>query len=139
MKRWSVFLTVVCLTALGLWFRARQQARTNPSTPSPASKMAPPLGVEQFMKNADSYSGVVTVEGVVASMSKNAGLFSMIDFKEFRECGLTDCARWVLPVRWKGSVPALKTVVRVEGRATRLNGKRVFDATSVTPSDGSSS
>jgi len=137
MKRWPLLFIVVGAAALGLALLARYHTRTNFSAPSSAAGTVPILGVERFMKRADDYPGTVAVEGVVASLSPETRLFSLVDVREFRECGLTDCARLALPVRWTGPFPDLKATVRVEGRAARLNGKRVFDAQSLTSANPS--
>ncbi len=92
---------------------------------------APPqaiLGVDDFMKNMDRYQGQVSLEGVVSAITPEQQAISLIDAKEFQACGVTTCARLILPVRWRGPMPAVRDLVRVEGQAQEIKGKLMFVA-----------
>jgi hypothetical protein len=97
------------------------------------------IGVEHFMRNVDDYPDVVQVEGVVSDVRGNDRLFTLIDIREFEECGVTDCAPLSLPVRWGGTQPDVKDLVKVRGRVEKMDGKLVFAAAMLTktqiPSD----
>jgi len=92
------------------------------------------IGVEQFMRGVDKYPGVVQVEGVVSNVASEDQLFTLIDVREFKACGVTDCAPLSLPVRWNGALPAVKDLVRVRGQVEEIQGKLVFAAASLTTS-----
>lgn len=98
-------------------------------SPAPATLSSPGvLQVDELMEHVDRHRGPVTVEGVVRSVSPETGALSLIDAGEFRECGTTECARWVLPVRWAGAMPAARDLVRLEGVVVESSGKLSFAA-----------
>lgn len=74
-----------------------------------------------------------TVEGVVSTASSADHLLALIDRKEFQECGTTDCAKLILPVRWSGAMPALQATVRVRGQIEQVGGKMIFVAQAIEP------
>jgi hypothetical protein len=85
-------------------------------------------GVDDFMKNVDRYRGKVSLEGVVSAVSPEQQAVSLIDAKEFQACGVTTCAQLTLPVQWRGPMPAVGALVRVEGQARKIKGKLMFVA-----------
>ncbi len=91
---------------------------------------APPkiLGVDEFMKNVDRYQGRVNLEGVVSAVAPEQQALSLIDAKEFQACGVTTCAQLTLPVQWRGPMPAVRDLVRLEGQAQEVKGKLMFVA-----------
>jgi hypothetical protein len=86
------------------------------------------LGVDDFMKNVDRYGGKVSLEGVVSAVAPEQQAVSLIDAKEFQACGVTTCAKLTLPVQWRGPLPAVGDLVRVEGQAQEVKGKLMFVA-----------
>jgi hypothetical protein len=86
------------------------------------------LGVDEFMKNVDRYRGKVSMEGVVSAVAPEQQAISLIDAKEFQACEVTTCAQLTLPVQWRGSMPAVRDLVRVEGQAQEVKGKLMFVA-----------
>lgn len=119
----SILLTLGVLA--GMWcFRGPANAQADPSS----SKLGI-IGVDEFMRNTDRYPGAVRVEGVVGGV-KN-GWIALIDLAEFEKCGVTTCAQLTLPVRWSGTSPILKQIVRVSGAVRRFEGKLVFQATAL--------
>ncbi len=86
------------------------------------------LGVEQLMMDVDDYRGQIRVEGVVSSVLPAQQMLSLIDIREFKECGITTCAQFTLPVHWTGSMPAVKDTVRIDGTVKELEGKLIFEA-----------
>jgi hypothetical protein len=87
------------------------------------------FGVEQLMLEVDKYQGSYRVEGVVSTVAPAEQMFSLIDIKEFKECGVTTCSPLTLPVHWSGSMPAIKDAVRVAGEVREVKGKLVLEAT----------
>ena len=85
-------------------------------------------GVDDFMKNVDRHRGKVSLEGVVSAVAPEQQTISLIDAKEFQACGVTTCAQLTLPVQWRGPVPAVGDLVRVEGQAQEVKGKLMFVA-----------
>jgi hypothetical protein len=85
-------------------------------------------GVDEFMKNADRYRGKVGLEGVVSAIVLEQQAISLIDAKEFQACGVTTCAQLTLPVQWRGPMPAMGDLVRIEGQAQEIKGKLMFMA-----------
>lgn len=86
------------------------------------------LGVRQLMKNVEKYPGSVRVDGVVSQVFPDQSMLALIDLAEFKECKVVTCAQLSLPVRWDGPMPAVATVVRVDGRVRKQGARRVFVA-----------
>lgn len=87
------------------------------------------VGVEALMKNVDQHKGSVRVEGVVSAASAERQSLTLIDTRELEECGVTTCAQLKLPVRWTGTMPPVRAIVRVDGEVQRQpDGKLVFVA-----------
>lgn len=115
------FTLILCATL------AQVQAGEQSSAPPAPAKAA--LGVEALMKNVERHRGhMVSVEGVVSSVSASDHMLGLIDFREFRECGLEGCAELTLPVRWAGAIPVAGQAARVEGEVREADGKLVFVA-----------
>ena len=90
------------------------------------------VGVEALMKNVDQHKGSVRVEGVVSAASAERQSLTLIDTRELEECGVTTCAQLKLPVRWTGTMPPVRAIVRVDGEVQRQpDGKLVFVARGV--------
>jgi len=89
----------------------------SPALQAGGGTAAPPkiLGVDEFMKNVDRYRGKVSLEGVVSAVAPEKQAISLIDAKEFQACGVTTCAQLILPVQWRGPLPAVRDLVRLEG------------------------
>ena len=101
-------------------------------TPAP-SRASAALAVDRFMRNVDDYPGVVTVEGVVSTVTAHKKMLALIDRAEWDECGSVSCARLTLPVRWDGPWPDVQTLVRIKGQARQVDGKLIFVAESIAP------
>ena len=86
------------------------------------------LGVDDFMKNVDRYRGKVSLEGVVSVVAPEQQAISLIDSGELQACGVTTCAQLTLPVQWRGPMPAVRDLVRIEGQTQEVKGKLMFEA-----------
>jgi len=86
------------------------------------------LGIDEFMKNVDRYRGKVSLKGVVSAIAPEQQAISLIDSGEFQACGVTTCAQLTLPVQWRGRMPAVSDLVRVEGQTQEVKGKLMFVA-----------
>jgi len=86
------------------------------------------LGIDDFMKNVDRYRSKVSLQGVVSAVTPGQQAIYLIDAKEFQACGVTTCAQLTLPVQWRGSMPAVSDLVRVDGQAQEVKGKFMFVA-----------
>lgn len=131
MKR-SLLLAFVLIAVVAAAALVARRIAGRPSGPAaPAGSPAGVLGVERFMNAVDHFPGLVRVEGVVRSASVGDHLLTLIDRREFEECGVTTCAALYLPVRWTGELPETGAIVRVEGQAKEEAGKLVFVARQV--------
>jgi hypothetical protein len=92
--------------------------------PLTATRSAPVLEVSTFMREIDKQKGVVRVEGIVSAVFVKEQKLGLIDAAEFRRCGVVTCADMVLPVQWKGPMPEVKSLVRLEG-VIRKNGEKL--------------
>jgi hypothetical protein len=86
------------------------------------------LGVDNFMKNVDRYRDMVSLEGVVSAVAPDQQAISLIDSGEFQACDVTTCAQLILPVQWRGPMPAVRDLVRLKGQAREVKGKLMFVA-----------
>lgn len=93
-----------------------------------AGTSATAIGVREFMRQADRYPGPVTVEGVVSQVFPKHKMLALIDVQEFKECKVVTCAQLTLPVRWNGSMPRVKSIVRVDGEIREEGKHLVFFA-----------
>lgn len=118
MKWWIGILVLVFVGgAVGLCWRApKTGASADPATPSPNGV----VGIDEFMRAVDSHRGPMRVEGVVATVAADRQLFTLIDRKEFADCGSVSCAQLMLPVQWVGPLPATKDVVEVAGEIKEM-------------------
>lgn len=133
MRKWApplIGLVAVTAFAYGLWHHAGADAESHsPPPPHPSAVSPKVLGVDAFMNRTDHAGDKGVVEGIVASTAPKDRAFSLIDRKEFDECGSVSCAPLSLPVRWEGKMPAIKTFVRVTGEVRKESGKMIFHAT----------
>ncbi len=127
MQRRPKSLTVAFITAVAIAFMLVFNIGQGLLVEAASSPQAV-SGVDDFMKNVDRYRGKVSLEGVVSALAPEHQVISLIDAKEFQACGVTTCAQLTLPVQWRGPMPAVRDLVRVEGQAQELKGKLMFVA-----------
>jgi hypothetical protein len=119
---------VIVPVALGCNIGGQGGSLALPMAHASDSKPDATLGVEQLMVDVENYQGEIRVEGVVSSVVPAKQMLSLIDTREFKECGITTCAQFTLPVHWAGSMPAVTDTVRIDGTVKELEGKLVFEA-----------
>ncbi|MHB8707262.1 MAG: hypothetical protein ACYC9I_00135 [Desulfuromonadales bacterium] len=74
------------------------------------------LSVNDIQADPAAYSGTITINGVVAGLSKdNARTFTIIDTAEAKLCKTVTCARFYLPVFFAGPAPKVGDEVNVTG------------------------
>ena len=129
MKYWIVGLLVLTAVGLGTFLIMRGDADVRQVGASPGSSAtAEELDVELFMRDVDRFRGVVRVIGVVNTASDADHMLTLLDRREFEECGVTTCASLYLPVRWGGEMPSSGDTVRIKGKTQDEGGKFVFVA-----------
>jgi len=120
-----IFAVITAMTiAFLLVFSLSQDLQAGEVAASPKKV----LGVDDFMKNVDRYRGKVSLEGVVSAITPEQQVISLIDAKEFQACEVTTCAQLTLPVQWRGPLPDVRDLVRIEGQAQEVKGKLIFVA-----------
>ena len=82
------------------------------------------LGVDEFMKNADRYRGKVSLEGVVGTVVPKEQEITLMDRGKMGVCSCVQVN--LLPVQWRGPMPAMGDLIRVEGQAQEVEGKLMF-------------
>lgn len=88
------------------------------------------LSVNDIQADPAAYTGTITINGVVAGLSKDdPKLFAIIDTAEAKLCKTTHCARFYLPVKYTGKAPKEGDEVNVTGSFGDKG--RVFNATRV--------
>ncbi len=74
------------------------------------------LSVNDIQADPAAYTGTVTINGVVASISKqNPKVFGIIDTAEAKLCKILTCATFYLPVKHTGNAPKEGDEVNVTG------------------------
>jgi len=88
------------------------------------------LSVNDIQADPSAYKGAITVNGVVATFSKqDPKIFAIIETSEAKLCKQTGCARFYLPVRYEGEIPKGWDEVNVTGSLAEKG--RIFVATKV--------
>jgi hypothetical protein len=84
------------------------------------------LGVDEFMKNVDRHRGKVNLEGVVGTIVPGEQEITLMDRGKFLVCSCVQVI--LLPVTWRGPMPAMGDLIRIEGQAQEVKGKIMFVA-----------
>lgn len=88
------------------------------------------LSVNDIQADPAAYTGTITINGVVASISKqDPQLFAIIDTAEAKLCKIVTCATFYLPVKYAGNRP--KEGDEVNAIGSFGDKGRVFNATKV--------
>lgn len=89
--------------------------------------------VDDLADAPKKFKGEIVLRGVIARINAEKGIASVIDEREFKQCGEVGCARNYLPVKFSGPLPAPETVVEMTGRVTPTEGGFVFEAQRLEP------
>lgn len=88
------------------------------------------LSVNDIQADPTAYTGSVTINGVVANISKqDPKLFGIIDTAEAKLCKILTCATFYLPVKYTGKRPQEGDEINVTGSFGEKG--RIFNATKV--------
>jgi hypothetical protein len=87
--------------------------------------------VDDLAAKPEDFSGEVVLKGVVAGVNKETSVFGIIDAREFEECGVLTCPKNLVPVKFDGKIPAVKTIVNITGEILRNDKGLVFEAKAV--------
>lgn len=88
------------------------------------------LSVNDIQADPAAYTGSVTINGVVASVSKqDPQIFGIIETAEAKLCKILTCATFYLPVKYAGKTPQEGDEINVTGSFGDKG--RVFNATEV--------
>ena len=128
MQSYPKSFTVACITAMAVAFLPVFSIGHGLAASEVAVSTQAVFGIDDFMKNVDRYRGKIRLEGVVSAVSPEQQAISLIDAKEYEACGVTTCAHLTLAVQWRGPMPAVSDMVRVEGQAQEVKGKLMFVA-----------
>lgn len=112
---------LIFFTTVGIFAEAQNNLPVLPHT----------LGVRQFMKYVDIYKGQVVVKGVVSQVFPKHQMLALIDIEELRECKVTTCAQLTLPVKWKGPMPEISSIIQVDGEVTSKDNRLIFQANNI--------
>lgn len=107
------------------------------SSPAPAVETKPPagklrvIGVDVLMRAPDKYQGTVRVRGMVSSVFPKEQRLGLLDAVYLNCCSSPCDGTPILPVRWIGVMPTIKTLVLVTGEIQRAGEKLEFVAKSI--------
>ncbi len=99
---------------------------------SPAEKLRV-VGVDVLMRTPEKYQGTVQVRGVVSSVFPKEQKLGLLDAVYLNCCSSPCGTVQILPVRWTGTMPDMKTLVLVDGEIQRTGDKMEFVARSIKP------
>ncbi len=133
MKRRPLILGVIIVLAAATlsWYLLHRTESASFATPTALDGSGLTLGVEDLMRHTENCSGSVRVKGVVSSVAPDQQMLSLIDMKEWDECGVVSCAALTLPVHWTGDLPTVRDIVIIAGTVGNSDGKLVFVAQAV--------
>jgi hypothetical protein len=95
------------------------------------------VSIKAIMEHPEEHPGIVRLEGVVAQVDGDRGLFMLMGRQDWAACGKSKCCVPLsLPVRVAEDLPTKETVVRVQGRVEQADGKYVLAAESVDRLEG---
>ena len=84
--------------------------------------------VDDLVEKPENYKGEIVLKAAVARVSKTKGVFSAIDYREFKKCNELECAKHYLPVKFSGEIPKLETLVQMTGQVVKGEKGLVFEA-----------
>lgn len=73
------------------------------------------LDVDTIISDPHAYNGEITVRGGVMSVDPDNKQFQVIDYREYKGCGVVTCALKSLTVKSPSKLPAVKDVVEIKG------------------------
>jgi hypothetical protein len=114
---------VAALVVFALWERQSPPAQNAVQTPTgnqPDLAGVKTVGVDAVAKDPMAYAGRVGIEGVVAKVLQDRGAFTIIDVAEFKACGETGCAEYMVPVQvpkdeFEGTLPQSEETILAIG------------------------
>lgn len=144
MKKWSYIIAIIGVPVVATltWYVQSQRTGALATTKSAeAAEEGAIVGVDELMKHTERYAGRVRVKGIVSGVVTETQMISLIDTREYEECGVTSCASLTLPIRWAGQMPKVQDAILVSGEVQESEGKLIFVAHSVlnqSPEKGAS-
>jgi hypothetical protein len=104
------------------------------SAPASAIAKAEGLDVDTIVSDPFAYKGEITVRGGVMSVDPETKQFLIIDYREYKGCGIVTCAlKWITVIP-NGKPPAEKAVVEIKGvieKSDSAKGGFILKATEV--------
>lgn len=107
LEKWGIAGVLVMVLGVGL-------ALGMGSKPGPSGQ-AGALNVDSVAADPGAYKGDIKVQGVVAKVDTSDSVFSLIDIREYKACGVVTCASKFVPVRYSGTLPEVKEELVVTG------------------------
>lgn len=89
------------------------------------------LNVGDVGNDPASYTGTITIAGVMGGISQqDPSIFGIMDVKELK-CTTPNCNKVFIPVKYQGNLPVLGDEVRVTGSFVNLGQGMLFTAQNV--------
>jgi len=89
-----------------------------------------PLQVKDVQSDPFSYTGEITVIGIVSAFAPDDNMFGIKDIEDMKQCGFAPtCSAWVMPVVLMNQepFPAFGDEVKVTGTFTSMDGHPIFE------------
>ena len=94
-------------------------------------KDAKALNVVDVGSDPASYTGIITIAGIMGGISQqDPSIFGIMDVKEL-QCTTPGCNKLLIPVKYQGKLPVLGDEVKVTGSFVNLGGGLLFTAQDV--------
>ncbi len=124
-----VFAALVTVLGIGWAFVRGGSQVAAESTPVAAEKTeSQAVHVDELAERPSDHAGEITLRAVVARVNEEAGLFSVIDAREFESCSSLTCAKHYVPVKFSGRIPEPKSIVQLTGHTVKTEKGLVFEA-----------
>ena len=132
-RRLKSHLFIICLLIISLVISiaCSKQASNNGSEPDNSilvTQTNAAVNVDDLMREPEKYHGIILVKGVVAGIFHDEQTITLIDIREYANCGVVTCSSLMLPVSWKGIMPKPEETVQITGEIKELNKKLIFAA-----------
>jgi len=94
-------------------------------------KDAKALNVGDVGSDPASYTGIITIAGIMGGVSQqDPSIFGIMDVKEL-QCTTPGCNKLLIPVKYQGKIPLMGDEVKVTGSFVNLGDGLLFTAQDV--------
>lgn len=86
------------------------------------------IQVDDLAAEPENYQGDLVLKAAVVRVNEAEGIFAVLDYREFKQCRVLDCAKRYLPVKFSGDIPGPETLVQMTGQVVEGEKGLIFKA-----------